>query len=142
MMISEENWKSIIETMQQQLEVQNRLGELIQYLPTDNQLIGFINQINDIHIHHEGKWLKQLTFEEEKIQADLENRSKTMEKEFQSQVGKLNDQYATELGKAKTDLEQQMISYGDRLYKRIIIPCLLMMLLSAVLVLLATYRIL
>ena len=141
-MISEENWKSIIETMQQQLEVQNRLGELIRYLPTDRQLVNYIDQVEDIHIRHEEKWMKQLTFEAEKIQADLENRSKTMEKEFQSQVGKLNEQHATELDKAKTDLEQQMISYGDRLYKRIIIPCLLMMLLSAVLVLLVTYRIL
>ena len=81
-MISEENWKSIIETMQQQLEVQNRLGELIRYLPTDRQLVNYIDQVEDIHIRHEEKWMKQLTFEAEKIQADLENRSKTMEKEL------------------------------------------------------------
>ena len=116
-------------TKQQQLEVLNRLGELIRDLPTDRQLVNYIDQVEDIHIRHEEKWMKQLTFEAEKMQADLENRSKTMEKEFQSQVGKLNDQYATGLAKTRDTLKREMQEYSDKLYHRLLLPCLLMTLL-------------
>ena len=135
-MISEENWKAIIETMQQQLEVQNRLGELIQYLPTDNELIGFLNQIENIHIDHEKSWMKELKKESMRIQTDLQTRSTEMEAEYRSQAGKLNEQYATELANTKETLKKEMQEYSDKLYHRILLPCLLMTLLSAVLVLL------
>ena len=135
-MISEENWKAIIETLQGQLEAENRLGELLRKLPTDQQLVDFLNQMKDIHIYHEGEWMKELESEAKKMQTDSEKWSTEMETEYQSQAGKLNEQYATELANTKETLKKEMQEYSDKLYHRILLPCLLMTLLSAVLVLL------
>ena len=52
------------------------------------------------------------------------------------QAGNLNEQYASALEKTRTELQKQMQENTEKLYHRILTPCLLTTLLAAVLTLL------
>ena len=119
-MISEENWKSIVKTLEAQLKAMDRLGEITKELPSTDQLMSFIQQTMDINLIHQKKWMN-----------DLEGFSTKMMTDLTSQAGKMSEQSATDLAKIKMEMQ----AYSDRLYHRLLLPCLLTTLLSAVLTL-------
>ena len=119
-MISEENWKSIVKTLEAQLKAMDRLGEITKELPSTDQLMSFIQQTMDINLIHQKKWM-----------TDLEGFSTKMMTDLTSQAGKMSEQSATDLAKIKMEMQ----AYSDRLYHRLLLPCLLTTLLSAVLTL-------
>ncbi len=130
-MISEENWESIVKTLEAQLKAMDRLGTLLNRTLTAEQTCSFINQMTDIHIKHEQYWMEELTGEAKTLKTELEEQSKKMMTDLTSQAGKMSEQSATVLAKIKMEMQV----YSDRLYHRLLLPCLLTTLLSAVLTL-------
>ncbi len=128
-MISEENWKSIVRTLDQQLKALDRIALILKGLITTEQMEECQSQIEMIHINHEKSWLKDLTQEAESMKTDLT-----------SQAGKMNEIYAMALDKTKQELKTEMQQYSDKLYHRLMLPCLITTLLSAVLTLWLTLQ--
>ena len=123
-MISEENWKAIIETLQSELEALNKLREIQGKFLTSEQMVNLISQIENIHLDHEQSWVKE-----------LEEKSNRMTTELSSQVGKLSEQSASDLAKAKQELKKELEDHSDKMHRCLIIPCLLMTLLSGLVLL-------
>ena len=135
-MVTEENWNAMLAAMAKQLEM---MGKIV----TSEQMVSYINQLNQIFTK-EAEWLNQerhsiatdLANREHSISAEMEMKARDMTQRLESQAGKMSEQNASDLEKAKKELQEQMQDYSDRMYHRILLPCLILTLLASVLVLL------
>ena len=124
-MVTEANWNALLKAIAKELE-------LMDGVVTNEQMLSYINQLNQIFTT-EAAWLEE---KEQSISKDMQQKASSLTERLESQAGKMSEQNASDLEKAKKELQEQMQDYSDRMYHRILLPCLILTLLASVLVLL------
>ena len=124
-MITEANWSALLAALAKELELMNSMV-------TKDQMMDYLVQMNEI-FDKEVDWLAE---KEQSIAKDMESKAASLMERMESQAGRQSEQNASDLEKAKLELNQQFLNCSDQMYHRMFLPCLLTTLLAAVLVLL------
>lgn len=124
-MITEANWNALLAAIAKELELMNSMV-------TNDQMIDYLVQMNEI-FSKEVDWLAE---KEQNISKEMESKATSLMERMESQAGKMSEQNASDLAKAKKELKDQIQNNSDQMYHRMLLPCLLTTLLAAVLVLL------
>ena len=124
-MITQENWKALLTGFYSQLA-------LMEKMVTHEQMAAFYEELREYY-ERKSDWLDQKTVE---IKREMQAQAKSWTEEMDRQAGNLNEQYASALEETQEKMEKKMQENTEKLYHRILTPCLLTTLLAAVLTLL------
>ncbi len=124
-MITQENWKALLTGFYTQLA-------LMEKMVTHEQMAAFYEELRECY-ERKSNWLDQKTVE---IKREMQAQAKSWKEEMDRQAGNLNEQYASALEETQEKMEKKMQENTEKLYHRILTPCLLTTLLAAVLTLL------
>ena len=128
-MITQENWNLLLHGLGLQIQMMERMV-------TSEQMVSYYNQLAEI-FRKKTEWLEQT---QENLKSEMELQVKNWKTEMEKQAGKLNEQYASALEKTRSELENQARENSEKLYHRILTPCLLTTFLAAVLTLLQIWQ--
>ena len=134
--ISEENWKAIVRVMRSQVTLMDTIKNTLKTVATGDVLEWFLKETRALQTGCETAWKEELKTQARTWNEDWRSKAMTYQDELKKQVGKMNEKYASDLEKMQKELQDQMQEKTERLYHRLLFPCLLTTLLASVLTLL------
>ena len=134
--ISEENWKALVRVLKSQATLIDTIRFTIKDVATSDVLKWYLEQTMSIHTGNETAWKDELKTQAKSWNEEWRTRAMTYQEELTKQVGKQNEKFASDMEKVKQELQDQMQEKTERLYHRLLFPCLLTTLLASVLTLL------
>ena len=129
-MVTQENWNLLLQGLAMQIQ-------MMESMVTNEEMVSYYNQLAAI-FRKEKSWLEE---KQQDLKSEMEFQVKNWKLEMEKQAGKLNEQYASALEKTRSELETQARESSEKLYHRILTPCLLTTFLAAVLTLLQIWQV-
>ncbi len=134
--VSEENWKALVRVLRYHTTLIDTIKDTVKSVATSDVLKCYLEQTMSIHSGNQKTWKEDLKTQAKTWNEEWSSRAMNYQEELTKQVGKLNEKYASDLEKMQKELQDQLQEKTERLYHRLLFPCLLTTLLASVLTLL------